>query len=114
MAITIYHNPKCGTSRTCLQILEDAGVHPRIVEYLKTPLSRDQLEKLVVRTGGPVADIVRFKEPLASELNLSPQTPATELLDAMAAHPVLQNRPIVETDKGAKLCRPADLVHEIL
>lgn len=114
MAITIYHNPKCSNSRTCLKILEEAGVKPRIVEYLKTPLTRADLERLLARMGVGAAQIVRFKEPVAQQLNLSPQTSEAELLDAIAAHPVLLNRPIVETTKGAKLCRPPELVHEIL
>jgi len=113
MAI-IYHNPHCSNSRQALSVLRGRGVEPVIVEYLKTPLTKDQLRALVGRLGVPVRDIVRFKEEAAVEAGITPQTPDEALLEAMAAHPVLMNRPIVVTDKGAKLCRPGETVSELL
>ena len=115
MSITIYHNPKCGTSRNVLQALRDAGHEPRIVEYLKTPLSRAQLKALIDKMGVPVGEVVRWKEPAATELGLdkSKSTDA-KLLDAMASHPILMNRPIVVTGRAAKLCRPSETVAELL
>ena len=113
MKVTIYHNPNCGTSRGALAILRENGIEPEIVEYLKTPLTRDGLKALIARMGVPVRDAVRWKEKLAGELQLEGQDDDV-LLDAMTEHPILMNRPIVVTDKGAKLCRPGDLVSEVL
>ena len=113
MNITIYHNPKCSNCRRCLEIIRDEGFEPTIVEYLKFPLSRLELEKLVGKMGISARDAIRTKEPVYSELGLSKANEA-ELLKAMAANPVLLNRPIVVTDKGAKLCRPPELVRELL
>jgi arsenate reductase len=113
MAITIYHNPNCGTSRRTLELIRAAGHEPRIVEYLKTPLTRPELAALAAKTGAAVREIVRAKEALYGELHLDAASDET-LLDAMAAHPVLLNRPIVETDNAAKLCRPAELVNDLL
>ena len=115
MAITIYHNPKCGTSRTVLGTLRDAGHEPHVIEYLKDPPSRDELQRLVKKMGVPLRDIVRWKEPIAAELGLDRETsPDSALLDAMMQHPILINRPIVVTGKGVRLCRPADTVDTLL
>ena len=113
--VTIYHNPRCETSRNVLAYLREAGIDPRIVEYLKTPPSRAELKRLIARTGGKPRDVLRWKEPLAKELRLDPdKSTDDELLDAMAAHPILINRPLVVTDKTVKLCRPSDTVKELL
>lgn len=115
MNVTIYHNPACSTSRKTLDILREAGAEPRVVEYLKTPPSRDELERLYERAGISPGEGLRAKEPLAQQLGLTrPDVGDDEILDAMVAHPVLINRPLVETDKGVRLCRPQDVVREIL
>ena len=115
MTVTIYHNPKCQTSRNVLGFLREAGHEPNIVEYLKTPPSRAELKRLVKRMGGKMSDIVRWKEPLARELGLDKDSSSDdELLDAMMAHPILINRPIVVTDDAVKLCRPSETVKELL
>jgi arsenate reductase len=108
MQVTIYYNGKCGTARTVLDAIRARGIAPTIIEYLKTPLTRVELAALVAKMGVPVRDVVRSKEPIYAELNLA-QADDAALLDAMAAHPILMNRPIVITDKGAKLCRPAEI-----
>ena len=115
MKATIYHNPLCGTSRKTLEILRQAGRDVRIREYLKDPPSRGELERLYGRAGLSPRDGLRAKEPLADELGLN-RAEATddEVLDAMVAHPILINRPLVETEKGVRLCRPQDVVREIL
>jgi arsenate reductase len=113
MTITIYHNPNCSTSRTTLQAIRAAGHELRIVEYLKTPLGKAELKALAAKTGADVREIVRAKEPLYRELNLE-NASDEKLFDAMAEHPVLLNRPIVETQTRAKLCRPAETVKELL
>jgi len=109
----IYHNPKCSTSRKTLDLLRDNGVEPAIVQYLKTPPSRDELLKMIRDAGIDVRTAVRKREPLYAELNLADATDG-ELLDAMAEHPVLIERPFVVTPKGTRLARPIDAVHEIL
>lgn len=109
MAFTIYHNPNCGTSRNTLALLKEAGHAPKVVEYLKTPLSKAELKALVAKTGAGVRAIVREKEALYAELGLAGAGDEA-LFDALAAHPVLVNRPIVETDDRAALCRPAETV----
>jgi arsenate reductase len=114
MTVTIYHNAKCSTSRNVLALLREAGVEPRIVEYLKTPPSRAELKRLVKRMGAKMSDIVRWKEPIAGELGLDADSSDDTLLDAMEAHPVLINRPIVVTDGAVKLCRPSETVKELL
>jgi arsenate reductase (glutaredoxin) len=115
MTITIYHNPKCQTSRNVLAYLREAGQEPRIIEYLKTPPSRAEVKSLVKRMGGTVSDIVRWKEPIAGELDLDKETSSDEqLLDAMEAQPILINRPIVVSDNAVKLCRPWETVKELL
>ncbi|HJV25206.1 MAG TPA: arsenate reductase (glutaredoxin) [Aromatoleum sp.] len=113
--ITIYHNPKCGTSRNTLQMIRDSGTEPRVVEYLKTPPTREQLVALIAASGLPVREIIRSKEALFTELGLGdPAKTDDDLIDAMVAHPILMNRPIVVTPLGTRLCRPAELVREIL
>jgi arsenate reductase len=115
MDITIFHNTRCGTSRTTLDTIRAAGVEPRVVDYLAQPPSRDELKDLIARAGLSVCDAVRSKEALFTELGLdNPATTDDALLDAMVAHPILINRPFVVTPKGVRLCRPADLVREIL
>lgn len=115
MNVTIYHNPLCGTSRKTLEILRESGTEPVVVEYLKTPPSREALKRLYDRAGISPRDGLRAKEPLAEELGLNrPDVSEDEILDAMMEHPVLINRPLVETDNGVRLCRPQDLVREIL
>ncbi|MGB3290504.1 MAG: arsenate reductase (glutaredoxin) [Burkholderiaceae bacterium] len=112
---TIYHNPRCGTSRTVLQTLQERGLQPEIVEYLKTPLSRDQLAALIAASGLSVREAVRSKEALYQELGLDqPAVDDEQLLQAMAQHPILMNRPFVTTAKGTRLCRPATVIDEII
>jgi len=113
MNITIYHNPKCSNSRGCLALIREAGHEPRVIEYLKTPPSRDALEALVRRMGVAPRELIRAKEAAYAELGLADADDAA-LLDAMAAHPVLINRPIVVTDNAARLCRPPDRVRVLL
>ena len=115
MKATIYHNPLCGTSRKTLDILRDSGCDVWIHEYLKTPPTRDELMRLYNRAGITPREGLRAKEPLAGELGLN-QTDVTDdgVLDAMVAHPILIERPIVETPNGVRLCRPQDKVREIL
>ncbi len=113
--ITIYHNPKCGTSRNVLALIRDNGAEPHIVEYLKTPPTRDELVALVAATGEPVRSLLRAKEALCAELGLSdPARTDDEILDAMVAHPLLMNRPLVITPLGTRLCRPSESVLHIL
>jgi arsenate reductase len=115
MKATIYHNPKCGTSRKTLEILRDSGCDVWIHEYLKDPPSRDELKRLYDKAGITPREGLRAKEPLADELGLNrPGVTDNEVLDAMVAHPVLIERPIVETPNGVRLCRPQDKVREIL
>jgi arsenate reductase len=115
MDVTIYHNPMCGTSRNTLAMIREAGIEPRIVEYLKRPPGRAELAELIARMGVPVHAVLRAKEPLAQELGLAdPATSDDVLLDAMAANAILIERPIVVSDKGVRLCRPAEKVHELL
>ena len=115
MKATIYHNPMCGTSRKTLEILRDSGFDVWIHEYMKTPPSRDELVRLYQRAGITPRQGLRSKEALAEELNLNRRDVTDdEVLDAMVAHPILIERPIVETDKGVRLCRPQDMVREIL
>lgn len=114
-AITIYHNPRCETSRKVLGMLRERGFEPRIVEYLKAPPSRAELKRLVKEMGVRPRDVLRWKEALARELKLDKDTSSDdELLDAMIAHPILINRPIVVTDKAVKLCRPSETVRELV
>jgi arsenate reductase len=115
MKAKIYHNPMCGTSRKTLEILRDSGFDVWIHEYMKNPPSRDELKRLYDRAGITPREGLRAKEPLAEKLNLNrPDVTDDEVLDAMVQHPILINRPLVETDKGVRLCRPQDLVREII
>ena len=115
MKATIFHNPMCGTSRKTLEILRDAGCDVWIQEYLKNPPNRDELSRLYNRAGITPREGLRAKEPLADELGLNrPDVTDEEILDAMVAHPILIERPIVDTANGVRLCRPQDRVREIL
>ena len=117
MAVIIYHNPKCGTSRNVLTILRESGSEPDVIEYLKTPPSRAQLKRLLKRMGPDARahDLLRWKEPLVERLGLDRETSSENaLLDAMTAHPVLIERPIVVTDNAVKLCRPSEVVRGLL
>jgi len=115
MQVTIYHNPNCGTSRNALAAIRMAGFEPRIVDYMKTPPTRDELKDLVVRMNRTVRSIVRKQEPLFRELRLDERDVGEdELLDAMIENPVLINRPIVVTDHAVCLCRPSERVKEML
>ena len=115
MKATIFHNPMCGTSRKTLDILRDSGCDVWIHEYLKSPPTRDELVRLYNLAGITPREGLRSKEPLADELGLNrPDITDDEVLDAMVAHPILIERPIVETPNGVRLCRPQDKVREIL
>lgn len=115
MDITIFHNPRCGTSRNTLALIRAAGVEPRVIDYLATPPARAQLQQMIGQAGLTVREAVRSKEALFGELGLgAANVDDAALLDAMLAHPVLINRPFVVTPKGTRLCRPAELVHAIL
>ncbi len=111
--VTIHHNPSCSNSRGALALIRERGIEPRVVEYLKTPLSVDELRVLVARVGVPVRELVRTKEAVYAELGLA-DADDDRLVAAIAAHPVLLNRPIVVTPLGARLCRPPETVLEIL
>ncbi len=115
MNVTIYHNPNCGTSRNALSAIRAAGHEPHVIEYLKTPPTRQELKELIALMKIDVMGAVRNTEPLFSELGLGEKdVREDELLDAMIAHPVLINRPIVVTDTAARLCRPSETVKELL
>ena len=113
--VTIYHNPACGTSRNTLAMIRNSGAEPRVVEYLQTPPSRGELADLIRRMGVPVRAVLREKGTPYAELGLgNPDLTDDQLLDAMMAHPILMNRPIVVTPLGVKLCRPSDVVLDLL
>ncbi|MEZ5813013.1 MAG: arsenate reductase (glutaredoxin) [Rhizobiaceae bacterium] len=115
MTVTIYHNPRCSTSRNTLAIIREHGIEPEIVEYLKTPPDRDLIVELLAATGLSPRELVRAKQAEFSELGLDdPAVTDDQLIDAMAAHPVLIERPVVVAPKGARLCRPKERVLEIL
>lgn len=115
MAITIYHNPQCGTSRNALAIIRASGVEPQVIDYLATPPTRAELVDMIARAGLTVRAAARSKEALFAELGLDDPALADDaLLDAMLAHPILINRPFVLTPKGVRLCRPSETVREIL
>ena len=115
MKARIFHNPLCGTSRKTLDILREEGADPEVIEYLKTPPSRDELKRLYERAGISPREGLRAKEPLATELGLiDDEVTDDRILDAMMEHPILINRPLVETDKGVVLARPQDKVRDIL
>lgn len=114
-AITIYHNPECGTSRNTLELIRNSGVEPTVIHYLETPPSRDQLVALIAAMGMPVRDLLRKNVPPYEALGLAEDRFSDdELTDAMLAHPILINRPIVVTPLGTKLCRPSEVVLDIL
>ena len=113
--ITIYHNPQCGTSRNTLALIRNSGAEPEVIEYLKTPPSRETLVQLIADMGIPVRELIRQKGTPYVELKLDDPTLSDEqLLDAMLAHPILINRPIVVTPMGTRLCRPSEAVLDIL
>ncbi|GLS23897.1 arsenate reductase [Labrys miyagiensis] len=115
MTITIYHNPDCGTSRNTLAMIRQSGEEPDIIEYLKTPPSRERLQALITAMSMKVRDLLREKGTPYAELGLAdPKWTDEQLIDVMQAHPILINRPIVETPKGTKLCRPSEAVLDIL
>jgi arsenate reductase len=115
MDVILYHNPRCGTSRNTLGLIRNAGIEPHIIEYLKTPPTRVLVCQLAARMEVPLRALLRDKEPIFRELGLKEKTLSDEaLLDALEAHPILLNRPIVVTPKGVKLCRPSELVIELL
>ena len=113
--VTIYHNPACGTSRNTLAMIRASGVEPEVIEYLKTPPSREKLIELIEKMGNGARTLLREKGTPFAELGLNNTSLADDvLIDAMLLHPILINRPIVVTCKGTKLCRPSELVLEIL
>jgi len=115
MSIVIYHNPACGTSRNVLGLIRNSGAEPRVVEYLKNPPTRAELVDLIDRMGITPRDLLREKGTPYRELGLDdPKWSDAQLIDQMIEHPILMNRPIVVTQKGARLCRPSELVLEIL
>lgn len=115
MSITIYHNPNCGTSRNVLEIIRNSGKEPCVIEYLKTPPSRADLEMLIRKMGIAVRDLLRRKGTPYEELGLDdPKWDDNALLDLMVSQPVFINRPIVVTPLGVRLCRPPETVKEIL
>jgi arsenate reductase (glutaredoxin) len=115
MTITIFHNPACGTSRNTLAMIRNSGVEPTVVEYLKTPPTKARLQALIAAMGTGVRPLLREKGTPYAELDLSnPKWTDDELLDFMLAHPILINRPVVETPLGTRLCRPSELVLDIL
>jgi len=115
IAVTIYHNPSCGTSRNTLALIRNAGVEPTVIEYLKTPPDRATLESLIQRMGMRARDLIRQKGTPYGELGLeADHWTDAQLIDQMLAHPILINRPIVVTPWGVKLCRPSEAVLDIL
>ena len=113
--ITIYHNPKCGTSRNALAMIRNSGVEPQVIEYLKTPPSRDELMALVAAMGLQLRDVLRRKGTPYDELGLdNPALSDQQLLNWIEQHPILIQRPIVKTPLGVRLCRPSEVVLDIL
>ncbi|MDQ0223533.1 arsenate reductase (glutaredoxin) [Streptococcus moroccensis] len=113
--ITIYHNPKCGTSRNVLAMIRHAGIEPEVIEYLKTPPTRETLVQLIADMGIPVREVLRSNVPPYELLGLDRENLSDEaLLDAMMAEPILINRPIVVSPLGTKLCRPSEIVLDLL
>jgi len=114
-AVTIYHNPQCGTSRNTLAMIRQSGVDPTVIEYVKTPPSRETLKALIAAMNIPVRDLLREKGTPYAELGLADSKWTDEqLIDVMLTHPILINRPIVVTPRGVKLCRPSEAVLDIL
>lgn len=115
MTVTIYHNPKCGTSRTVLATIRESGVEPTVIEYLQTPPGGEELSRLLARMGMTPRQLLRRRGTPYDELGLDdPKWTDDELIDFMVAHPILIERPIVESPLGARLCRPADSVRALL
>jgi len=115
MDVIIYHNPACGTSRNTLALIRHVGIEPHVIEYLKTPPSRAMVQTLVERMGLPLRDVLREKGTPFAELGLGdPAISDAQRLDAIEAHPVLLNRPIVVTPRGVRLCRPSEAVLDLL
>lgn len=115
MNVTIYHNPACGTSRNTLDLIRHAGIEPTVIEYLKTPPSKEQLAKIISDAGLSVREAIREKGTPYQELGLAdPALSDDQLLDAMIATPILINRPLVVTEMGTRLCRPSEVVLDIL
>ncbi len=115
MQATIYHNPRCGTSRKTLEILEAEGAEVTVIDYLKSPPSKQELRRLYERAGMTPREGLRAKESLAQDLDLVAGAVSDDaILDAMVSNPILINRPLVETEKGVRLCRPEETVREIL
>lgn len=113
--VVIYHNPACGTSRNALAMIRNAGVEPHVVEYLKTPPSRALLKRMLARAGLSVRDVLREKGTPYAELGLAdPALSDEQLLDAIEAHPILLNRPLVVSPRGVRLCRPSEAVLDLL
>jgi arsenate reductase len=113
--ITIYHNPECGTSRNTLAMIRNAGIEPRVIEYLRDPPGREKLRSMIAAAGISVRQALREKGTPYHDLGLgNPALTDEQLLDAMMAHPILINRPFVETERGTRLCRPSEVVLEIL
>lgn len=114
-ALTIWHNPACGTSRNVLAMIRNAGLEPRVVLYLETPPTRDELKAVVAATGGDARALLREKGTPFHELGLDdPALPDERLIDAMLAHPILINRPVVISPLGTRLCRPSETVLDLL
>ena len=115
MRVTIYHNPACGTSRNTLAMIRRSGEEPEVIEYLETPPTRKRLEELIKAMGISARELLRRKGTPYDELGLDDESLNDDhLIDAMLAHPILINRPIVVTERGARLCRPSEVVLEIL
>ena len=115
MDVIIYHNPECGTSRNTLAMIRNAGIEPHVIEYLKTPPTRELLRKLVERMGTSLRSILRVKDTPYGELGLGdPALTDEQLFDAIEKHPILMNRPIVVSPKGVKLCRPSETILDLL
>ena len=113
--ITIYHNPACGTSRNTLALIRNSGTEPEVIEYLKTPLGKERLQQLLAAMGIPARELLRQKGTPYDELGLGdPKWTEDELVEFMVQHPILMNRPVVVTPLGARLCRPSELVLDIL
>lgn len=113
--VTIYHNPRCSNSRGALALIEAAGIQPVVIDYLGTPPSTDELKRLITEMGIRVRELIREKEAIYTELGLDkPTLSDDELIAAMVANPILINRPIVVTSKGVRLCRPPEIVNQIL
>jgi arsenate reductase len=115
MDVVIYHNPACGTSRNTLAMIRNAGIEPHVIEYLKTPPTQTMLRQLAERVGTPIRALLREKGTPHAELGLgNPDLTDAQLLDAMLAHPILINRPIVASPRGVRLCRPSEQVLDLL